>query len=126
MGHYQEDEGWAPLSATESVAREFGLPSELSGPVPRAAAPGVTECFRSMRERWRAHDDQRRDIAAAIAAEDGRFEDVLGALDQCAREIGEWTVRACWGDPSAEGRLAALRVRRVYLLNLQDHQPPRP
>jgi hypothetical protein len=118
------DEDRVPLSVTEAVER-YGWPSELLGPIPRTGGPGC-ERFRSMRDRWRAYADQRHDIAAAVAAEDGRFEDVNDALDQCERETLEWTARAAGGDPSAEGRLAALRVRRVYLLSLRDQQPPRP
>lgn len=98
-----------------------GWPTEF-----RSSSGNCCERLRAMRDRWRANEDQRRDILAAVAAEDGRYEDVDAAIDQCEREIWWWRDCAAWGDPSADGRLIALRVRRGYLLSLKDRQPPCP
>lgn len=100
--------------------------SEWQG-LPRLGGPGCDR-LRSSLGAYRVHDDLRRDIRAAVAAEDGYVDDIREALEHCAREIREWEGRARpdwngWIDPNARERLIALHVRRRYLLTLRDQLP---
>ncbi|NYZ13283.1 hypothetical protein HL658_12035 [Azospirillum sp. RWY-5-1] len=114
-----DDEDTLPLA--ERLDRD-GWPSEMLGPVPR---PGGPVCARVLAGlgRWRREVDQRADIQAARAWEEGRGEEVAAALARVEREIAAWERLP---SPSAADRLIALRARRVYLLSLRDRQPPRP
>lgn len=73
-------------------------------------------------ERWRDYEDRRRLIAATVAAEDGRFEDVELAITCCDREIRECEQRQP-SDTVASPRLTRLRARRCYLVALRDYRP---
>lgn len=73
-------------------------------------------------ERWRDYQDRRRMIAATVAAEDGRFDDVELAITCCDREIRECEQRER-SDVPASLRLARLRSRRYYLVALRDYRP---
>lgn len=73
-------------------------------------------------ERWRDFQERRRLIAATVAAEDGRFEDVELAIACCDREIRECEQREP-SDVPASLRLARLRARRCYLVALRDYRP---
>lgn len=76
-------------------------------------------------ERWRDFQERRRLVAATVAAEDGRFEDVELAITCCDREIRECEQRES-SDVPASLRLARLRSRRCYLVALRDYQPISP
>jgi hypothetical protein len=76
-------------------------------------------------ERWRDYQDRRRMIAATVAAEDGRFEDVEQAIACCDREIQECEQQPS-SDTFASSRLARLRARHCYLAALRDYRPSPP
>lgn len=110
-----------PLPLAERLDRD-GWPSEMLGPLPR---PGGTGCARVLAGlgHWRIGADQRADIQAARAWEEGRGEEIAAAIARVEREIAAWERSF---SPSAADRVIALRARRVYLLSLRDSQSPRP
>ena len=116
-----------PLPLASVLDIVIGVPP--SQPVASMLTREVEAALRFRLAAFRTHDDQRREIAAEVAAEDGRAEDLGHALRLVEHDLAHWRVRAepdpidgsiC---PTAAWRMMVLMARKTRLLALAERFP---
>lgn len=73
--------------------------------------------FRTRLAAFRTYDDQRREIATEVAAEDGRVSDINDALELVESDLDYWRRRAV-PDPMT-GQVCPIATRRIAMLMLR-------